>query len=734
MRGRRRIAAVVGLAGSVGLGFVAASPAAGQFAADNILLSSWLDLSQFGASSGNDCWGYTSPSGREYALMGVRTALAVVEVTDPSNPVIVDLVGHSNSLWGDVKVFGDFCYVSNETGGGIDVIDLGDVDNGIVDLVGQLTANGVSASHNLAIDTDSGFLYLCGSNINGGRLVAFDLSNPANPTFAGQISSVQGVTVHDAQIVTYISGPNAGKQIAFCCNEGTGLDIYDVTTKSNMFRLSRSTYPNLSYCHQGWLSEDRNYFYINDETDGVNETLIFDVSDLSNPVLVNTYTSGLAATDHNLYVHDGFIYEAEYHAGLRIFDASDPLNPVEVAWFDTYPQDNGGGFDGAWSVYPFFPSGTIIVSDFNRGLFVLRVGTPQLTFGYPNGRPPLLSPSGDSIVVEIVEAQAGALIGGTEMLHYDAGGGFVTVPLVAVPGPNHLYDAVFPAIECGTTVSYYVSAEDSDGFTIRDPLDAPSTTYQATVGTGLTLSMEDTFETNNRWTVGGIDDDATTGVWTRVDPIGTAAQPEDDHTKLGTVCFVTGQGSPGGGLGENDVDGGQTTLTSPTFDFDGAEHAIVSYWRWYSNNTGGSPNADVFVVDISNDNGVNWTNVETIGPAGPGTSGGWIFHGLDVADFVTPTALMRIRFIASDLGSGSLVEAAVDDVQANVVSCGPLCPEDIAPPGGDGVVNVLDLIELLLCFGQPTDPPCDAADVNEDGAVNVLDLIQLLLVFGQLCG
>ena len=100
MRGRRRIAAVVGLAGSVGLGFVGASPAAGQFAADNILLSSWLDLSQFGASSGNDCWGYTSPSGREYALMGVRTALAVVEVTDPSNPVIVDLVGHSNSLWG----------------------------------------------------------------------------------------------------------------------------------------------------------------------------------------------------------------------------------------------------------------------------------------------------------------------------------------------------------------------------------------------------------------------------------------------------------------------------------------------------------------------------------------------------------------------------------------------------------------------------------------------------------
>ena len=153
-----------------GPGLVA--PAGAQFASENVQLKSWIDLPVFGATSGNDCWGYTSPSGREYALMGVRIALAVVEITDPENPVIVAQIPHSNSLWADVKTYGEYCYVVNETGGGMDVIDLSDVDNGNVTLVQQLTTNGLSTSHNVVIDTNVGYLYLCGSNLNGGRLVA----------------------------------------------------------------------------------------------------------------------------------------------------------------------------------------------------------------------------------------------------------------------------------------------------------------------------------------------------------------------------------------------------------------------------------------------------------------------------------------------------------------------------------------------------------------------------------
>jgi hypothetical protein len=187
-------------------------------------------------------------------------------------------------------------------------------------------------------------------------------------------------------------------------------------------------------------------------------------------------------------------------------------------------------------------------------------------------------------------------------------------------------------------------------------------------------------ETDEGWIVGAPDDTATTGIWERVDPVGTAAQPENDHTPDGTQAYVTGQGSPGGSIGENDVDGGKTTLVSPALELAALEEPQVGYWRWYSNDQGSSPNADVFTVDVSNDDGSTWTRVETVGPSGPGTSGGWIYHSFRVADFVTPTDQVRLRFIAEDAPEGSIVEAAVDDV--TVVDCaGCGAPVPAAPAG-----------------------------------------------------
>ncbi len=169
-------------------------------------------------------------------------------------------------------------------------------------------------------------------------------------------------------------------------------------------------------------------------------------------------------------------------------------------------------------------------------------------------------------------------------------------------------------------------------------------------------------ETDEGWTVGDPSDTATTGVWERVDPIGTQAQPETDHTPSGTMCFVTGQGTVGGSIGDNDVDGGTTTLISPPLDASGLSEPTFAYWRWYSNDKGSTPGTDIFLVDISSDGGAHWTNVESVGPTGPDTVGGWIYHTLRVEDFVTPSADMRLRFIADDAGEGSIVEAAVDDI------------------------------------------------------------------------
>jgi len=340
------------------------------FDSDNVQLMSWLSLSDFGnPNNASDCWGYTSPSGREYALLGLRTSMVVVEITNPSSPSIIGYVSHSSSLWADVKVYQDVAYVSNENGGGIDVIDLSQVDSGIVTLSQRMTTGGVSSSHNLVVDEQSGFLYLAGGSINGGRLVAYDLSNPLIPVIKGQMNSGSGL--HDAHVVTYTSGPYSGRQICFGAAGGTGLYVIDVTDKSNMFQMSHTTYGGLSYCHQCWTTEDLQYLYVNDETDGIALTRVFDISNLSNPVLVNTFGWGENSIDHNLYVIGNRLYEANYTSGVRIFDlSSDPVNPTLIGYFDTHPESNGQSYNGLWSVFPYFPSGTVIGSDIERGLFV----------------------------------------------------------------------------------------------------------------------------------------------------------------------------------------------------------------------------------------------------------------------------------------------------------------------------------------------------------------------------
>ncbi|UCF66121.1 MAG: exo-alpha-sialidase [Acidobacteriota bacterium] len=209
------------------------------------------------------------------------------------------------------------------------------------------------------------------------------------------------------------------------------------------------------------------------------------------------------------------------------------------------------------------------------------------------------------------------------------------------------------------------TSDDCNDNQIPDECDVSSGASQDCNNDGLLdeCDVSDDLETDQGWTVGAPDDTATTGVWERVDPVGTSAQPEDDHTPApGVFCFVTGQGVPGGSAGDNDIDGGKTTLFSPVLDVSGLLDPHIGYWRWYSNDTGASPNEDVFMIDISDDGGETWTNVETVGPTGSEASGGWFFHLFRVEDLVTPTANVVLRFVAADEGSGSLVEAAIDDL------------------------------------------------------------------------
>ena len=361
-----------------------------------IQLRSWLALADLdpAANRANDCWGYASPSGREYALIGLSTGTAVVEVSDPGNAQLVSVVPGPISDWRDLKTYGSYAYAVSEGGGGIQVIDLGLVDDGVVTLVNTVTTGGGTRTHDVAVNTESGRLYRVGgsSSLDQGLRI-YSLDDPALPDFLGRWSDRY---CHDAQVVTWTEAPYAGTEVAFCYANDTswsgnpGIEILDVTDPANISVIGsiNLAIPPIfshpaSYSHQGWLSVDRRYVYFNDETDESvsgtpTTTRVIDVSDLSNPVQAATFSNGNTARDHNLFTWGSLVFEANYRSGLRVFDASDPLAPVEIAWFDTYPDDDDAHYNGLWGVYPFLPSGTVIGSDIERGLFVWTIDAVEV--------------------------------------------------------------------------------------------------------------------------------------------------------------------------------------------------------------------------------------------------------------------------------------------------------------------------------------------------------------------
>ena len=243
--------------------------------------------------------------------------------------------------------------------------------------------SGVGSAHNIVINEATGYAYIVGSNQNSGGLHFVNIQNPLAPVIGGPGFSDDGYT-HDAQVVIY-NGPDVayqGKEIAFASNEDT-FTIIDVDDKSDAQQISRTGYAGSSYAHQGWLTEDHQYFLMNDELDEQNNahntrTYIWNIQDLDAPVFMGYYQSAVAAIDHNNYVKGDSLYQANYRGGLRVLDISDVANAnlSEVGFFDVYPASNSAQFNGAWSNYPYFASGNIIISSIEDGLFIVKATPP----------------------------------------------------------------------------------------------------------------------------------------------------------------------------------------------------------------------------------------------------------------------------------------------------------------------------------------------------------------------
>ena len=366
---------------------------AASYPCSNIDLEAFMPLADIGGtrsnSEANDIWGWTdSSTGKEYAIIGRVFGTSFVDISTPSAPVYLgELPTHGTfgSSWRDIKVYQDHAFIVSEANNhGMQVFDLTqlrNVGNPPVTFSETTHYSQVSSAHNIVINEDSGFAYIVGAakknNCSGG-LHMVNIQSPSSPSFAGCFSS-DGYT-HDAQCVNY-NGPDAdhqGKEICLNSNEDT-VTIVDVTNKSNPVQLSRTGYSGAEYTHQGWLTEDQTYFLLDDELDESNlghntRTRVWDVSDLDNPTLVGFFDNTTSAIDHNQYVKGNFTYQANYRSGLRILDisgvATASLN--EVAFFDIYPADDANQFNAAWSNYPYFDSGIVIVSGIEQGLFILR--------------------------------------------------------------------------------------------------------------------------------------------------------------------------------------------------------------------------------------------------------------------------------------------------------------------------------------------------------------------------
>lgn len=374
-----------------------------DFNCGNTGLMAFLPIAEIGGKRGtrlNDNWGWTDPlTGREYALVGRTDGTSFVDITNPGAPKYLgDLPktkGSPSAAWRDIKTYRNHAFIvaDNSAEHGMQVFDLTRL-RGVrtpQTFAPDVRYDEINSAHNIVINEESGYAYAVGASGGGttcgGGLHMIDIREPKKPTFAGCFGdSKTGINKtgysHDAQCVTY-RGPDEkykGREICIGSNE-TAISIADVTDKKNPVAISHAAYPNVSYAHQGWFTDDHRFFYLDDEgdeqqTDGEatkgTRTLVWDLSDLDDPVLVKQHVGTTKAIDHNLYVKGNRMYQANYTSGLRILDISDPKNPREVGFMDTYPTDDSTTFNGAWSTYPYFKSGNILVTSIGEGLFIVK--------------------------------------------------------------------------------------------------------------------------------------------------------------------------------------------------------------------------------------------------------------------------------------------------------------------------------------------------------------------------
>jgi choice-of-anchor B domain-containing protein len=664
----------------------------------NVQLLSFLSYDEDSA----DITGFAQ-DGREFAVMGLTNGATFVDVTDPYNPYEVGYIPGSNSIWRDLKYWNEHIYIGTEANDGIKVVDVSNPDNPIL----VNTIMDVDNSHNIHLDAD-GFLYIIGADTYD--IWIYNLSIPAQPELVGTWS---GEYLHDIEVYN---------------NKLYGAAIYsgyfyiiDVSDKSNPQTLiTFDTGGGYVSTHDCAITADEQYLITADETMG-GHIKIFDISDYSNINHISSYSTpeNETHTSHNVYIQEstGLMIISYYADGTRFVDISDPYNPLEVGYYDTTELE--GLYPGNWGTYVDLPSGNIVSSDIEQGLFVLRFG------GLSIEHTPIADTNSDAPLTVSATVTSMTSIIEDVTLHVNIGTEWSAINMTL--SIDDVFNAEIDNGNNAAVVRYYITANDHEGNNARYPIDG---NFMFILGE-LDVNAEFDFESGlQEWTTGSPSDNASTGLWEWGNPNGTAdqygsVQPEDDHTVNGTQCFVTGNNSSS--PGSDDVDNGKTTLLSPIINLENMDDALISYWKWYTNDGGDNPGNDHWYVDVSNDGGSTWSVLENT----PSSWREWQYKRILLSEITSLSNAMQFRFIAEDIqydgdngSGGSIVEAAIDDVLfQSIYYSGCINDGDVNGDGGMNVLDIVNTVNAILDETLMSDELLCTADLNQDSVVNILDIV-----------
>lgn len=304
----------------------------------------------------NDVWGYVDSQGREYALLLGVDGTYIVNITTPTSPSLVKFIPGPASTWRDAKVWGTYAYVITEgtsAGKGLQIIDLSNLPTTAT--LANTIDTWFDRAHNIFID--NGFAYVIGTNSGGGMHI-LNLNNPTNPTRTAYYTT--SGYIHDVYVLN---------DTVYAASEDT-YDVVDVTNKANPFRVSASAALPGIYAHSGWLTEDKRYFVACEEFN-VRDITVWDLQDRTNWNLVNeSFQMPTTSYVHNLFIKGKYAHISYYGDGYVVLDLSNPATPKLAGWYDT--NVGTSGYLGAWGCYPYLPSGNVLISDMQNGLFVFK--------------------------------------------------------------------------------------------------------------------------------------------------------------------------------------------------------------------------------------------------------------------------------------------------------------------------------------------------------------------------